>query len=174
MKRTTAAWFTVGVAALIATACKSSTDAGDSQQTSSGTYYVRFKANGAQIDYSSDTWVNAAIAKTGPEYFFVGASTPAGSVGEGSMSVSVFDPSPITTTTYSGGLTPVGTTGAYTLPQLSYVTGSSTYTSSNDARITLTEITSTTVKGTFQGTVSTTGKPSISITNGEFFAKRTQ
>jgi len=38
--------------------------------------------------------------------------------------------------------------------------------------ITITEITSTSVKGTFSGTVKASGKSDISITNGEFYVWR--
>jgi hypothetical protein len=160
----------LGAAALLGTACSSSTDS-TGQQTS-GTYYIRFQANGTLVDYHSDVWVNASIAKAGVEYTAIAVSTPNGSAGEGSMNLSVFDPSPITTKTYSGGITPGGTSGTYTLAQLIYVTGNAHYDSANDVRITITEITATTLRGTFQGTVSSPGKANIAITNGEFFSKR--
>jgi hypothetical protein len=41
----------------------------------------------------------------------------------------------------------------------------------SDNQVTITELTSTTVRGAFVGTVKAAGRPSISISDGEFYAR---
>ena len=68
----------------------------------------------------------------------------------------------------------VGPALRFTLGQISYTIASIGYSNpdpNNDVRVAFTEITATTVRGTFSGTMKSTGRPNLSI-SGEFFAKR--
>lgn len=171
--RRNAAVGTLLLALVSALGCSSSTD---STSTNGSTYFIRFTANGTQYEYHDQLAfpISATFIHTGNEYNAVvaGESDNVATTG-GTISLGAFDVVPITTKTY-GALQPVGTSGGFTLGQITYTIGGVGYSNmdaSNDIHVTFTEITATTVRGTFSGTLKSSGHPNVSIT-GEFFAKR--
>lgn len=159
---------------VLSVGCSSSTDAGDTPNQGAG-YFIRFQAGGSQVEYRGQGGVFATFSQLGSQHNFgVAAVSDAGSIAGGSINIGVLDASPITTATYTG-FQAVGTSGGFRTAQILYNIGGFEYSNSNassDNTVTITEITPTTVRGTFRGTVRATGRTAISITNGQFYAKR--
>ena len=164
----------VTFSATLSLGCKGSTDAGDGGTQTSG-FLIRFRANGSQTEYRGQGGVFASFGQLGSQSSFnIAAVSDAGSVSGGSINVGIIDAAPITTATYTGFQT-VGPSGGFRFAQILYNIGGFEYSNTgagSDNTITITEMTPTTVRGTFSGTVRAQNRPSISITNGEFFAKR--
>jgi hypothetical protein len=124
-------------------------------------------------NYTGELLVHGAFNQVAGEYVFTADGVAEdGSITGGSVILGAQDVVPITTRTY-GTFQVVGT--GWTVGQILYSIGGTQYSnedSPNDIRVTITEISSTAVKGTFAGTVKANGKPSISITGGEFNVKR--
>jgi hypothetical protein len=156
--------------------CSSSTDSTGSQ---SGADFIRFQASGAQIQFQDQPTspVAATIAAIGSESSLNVTGQSAFSASPFSnIQITVIDPSPITTKTY-GAFQPVGTSGAFTSAIISYNVGSVGYDNTaagtgSDVQVTITEITSTTVRGTFSATVKTKAGAVVAISGGSFLAKR--
>lgn len=153
--------------------CSSSTDANGK---SSSPYYIRFTANGTQSEYHDQFAfpISASFARTGTEYTAIvaGQSDAVATTG-GTITLGAMDVAPITTKSY-GALQTVASNGGFTLGQISYTIGSIGYSNpdpNNDVHVTFSEITATTARGTFSGTLKSSGRPNLSI-SGEFFAKR--
>jgi hypothetical protein len=149
-------------AGLLSAGCSSSDSTGPGDNN--GEYYFRFKANGTQVSFTTQSSLLATFAQAGSQYngVFTGfdATTNA--------HVQVYDGAPISTKTYTG-YNVVGTAFVGALIGWDDDTGTLYTAGSGDVRtVTITSLTDTYVQGTFSGTVSAAGKPSISITNGEF------
>lgn len=134
-----------------------------------GPYYMRFKVNGALVEFKVQASLVAAFGHADKVYnaAFTGYDI------DSNISLQVFDSKEIGATTYSGyGLVNSAIVGAI----IGYSDKSGTlYTQgalNSDATITIAEITSSTVKGTFSGTLRANGKPDLAVTNGEFFVWR--
>ena len=133
-------------------------------------YYFRFDANGARVEYSLQSTLLGSFGQSGTQYvvIFTGA-TPASNVG-----LQVYSNVPIEERTYSGyGIT----NGAVVGVIFHYQDPSGTvYTSGSppDAgtSLTVTDLTATDVRGTFQGRLSAPGQSDLTITNGTFFVRR--
>jgi hypothetical protein len=132
-------------------------------------YYVRFNANGQKVEYTIHNSLVAAFGQSGIQYNAVFTGYDATS----NISLQVYDNKAIVPATFTGyslsGSTFVGALIGYqdktgTLYTQGAVTPNST--------ITITEITSAAVRGTFNGTVKAAGKSDISITSGEFYVWR--
>lgn len=132
-------------------------------------YYVRFNANGQNVEFKVHGLLVAAFGQAGNQYnaSFTGGNT------NSNVSLQVFDNKAITSATYSGY---VLTGSAFIGAIIGYQDNSGTLFTqgavSPNSIITISEITSTTVKGTFSGTVTASGKSDISITGGEFYVWR--
>lgn len=111
----------------------------------------------------------AAFAQSGN--IFNGVFT--GSDGVSSITLQVYDNKNISETTYSEyqvvGTSVIGSIITYNTAD---GTGYSQGTINPNVTIMVTEITETTVRGKFNATVKATGKPDISITEGDFFVWR--
>ncbi len=140
----------------------------DDNETEGG-YYVRFKANGQQVEFTVQGATIAAFAQAGNTYNAVFTGYDSSS----NVGLQVYDNKEITMATYSG----------YTLSGSSFIGALIHYKDnlgtlySQDAlnpttSITISEITSSAVKGTFSGILKASGKPDLSITQGEFFVWR--
>lgn len=132
-------------------------------------YFVRFNANGQKVEFKVHGSLVAAFGQSGSQYNAVFTGYDANT----NISLQVFDNKAIVPATFTGyslsGSTFVGALIGYqdntgTLYTQGAVTPNST--------ITITELTSAAVRGTFSGTVKATGKSDISITNGEFYVWR--
>lgn len=149
----------------------------DSTGTQSGGNYIRFQANGAQVQFQDQVAnpIAVSIAQAGVEYVLIvtGGSAPTASP-YSNIQLNVADVSPIATKTY-GAFQSSGSGGGYTAALVTYNVGSVGYdntAANSDFHITITQITSTTASGTFSGTVKTKSGVALSITAGEFLGKR--
>jgi hypothetical protein len=146
---------------VIFNSCKSDAD--------ESTYYVRFNADGTRIEFTIHGLLVAAFGQAGNQYngVFTGGDNSS------NISLQVYDNKSIVPATFTG----------YTLSESTFVGALIGYQDKNgtlytqgsinpNSTITITEITSTAVRGTFSGTVKATGKSDISITGGEFYVWR--
>jgi hypothetical protein len=146
------------------TACSSSTG------PNANGHYLRFDANGSQLNFTIESSLAAAFAHAGNEYNALMTGFDATS----NLSLQVFDGAAITTKQYTGYQF---TGGAFVGVLITYqpsagLVYSSVATANSDAVITITELTATDVKGTFSGTLKKAGQPDIVATNGEFSLHR--
>jgi hypothetical protein len=141
----------------------------DDETETSGGYYVRFNANGQKVEFKVQGATVAAFGQATNIYNAVFTGYDASS----NVILQVFDKKEITTSTYSG----------YTLSGASFIGALISYQDDSGTlfrqevlnpvtSVTISEITSETVKGTFSGIVKASGKPNISITQGEFYVWR--
>lgn len=136
----------------------------------SGNYYISFKANGTQMRYTQQSVLSYNTSQSGPLYVgIVSGFNDASS----NINLQVHNNAEIVPGTYSGytltGGVFVGIIIGYTDP----VSGESFVTSALnvEGQITITEIETTGVKGTFSGRVVKSGLSDILITEGSFFVK---
>lgn len=153
------------VLTMVFSSCKKD-DKGDN---ASDGYVMKFKVNGSQVVLNSQPSLVAAFANTGA--IFNGVFN--GSDGASIMILQVYDNKAISQTTYSGyklvGSSFVGAIISYSdASGTGYAQGSA----NPDTKVTISEITTTTVSGTFSATLKSAGKPDIDITDGEFFVWR--
>jgi hypothetical protein len=156
------------VCVLLAACGDGSTDPDDG----AGQFFVRYQANGAQIEYRDPLLIHAVFTTVGSQNVFaVEGVSPDGTITGSSVNVSVMDVSPITVRSYVGFQ--IGAAGI-TSASILYRTGGFEYsnTTNSDNRVTVTEITPQYVRGTFSGTTRATGRPNVAITNGEFYVQR--
>lgn len=150
------------ILAMVFSSCKKE-DAGPEE------YVMKFKANGAPVVLNVRGSLVAAFAQAGT--VFNGVFT--GSDNVSSISLQVYDNKTISATTYSGyklvGSAIVGALISYNDAKGTPYTQGSV---NPDASVTISEITETTVRGTFSGTLKSAGNPDISITEGEFYVWR--
>jgi hypothetical protein len=132
-------------------------------------YYVRFNANGEKIEFTVQGAVVAAFGQSGSQYNAVFTGYDANT----NISLQVYDNKSIAPATFTGytlsGSNFVGALIGYQDKTGTLYTQGAT---NPNSIITITEITSAAVRGTFSGTVKATGKSDISITNGEFYVWR--
>lgn len=131
-------------------------------------YFLRCKINGAQIEFTQEATLTASFAQSGEQHngLFTGYDETA------NVSLQVFDGKSITEGTYT----------AFTLSGSIFVGALIGYSDNgtlyspdalnSDVVITIAEMTSTTVRGTFSGTLGASGKPDVKLTQGEFLVKR--
>lgn len=144
----------------IFSACKKDTPA---QKT--GAYEMSFKVNGSLVDYKTQESLIAAFSQTGSQYLLLISGYDANS----NMSLQIYDDKQIGEMSYSGydvsGSALVGVLMGY------QDTSGTLYTQlslSSDMVINISSITTDAVSGTFSGTLQSTGKADISITEGKF------
>lgn len=136
---------------------------------SSDGYVMRFKADGNLQEFSASGAQTATFTLDDDQYI----GLIVGSQGSHTMVLKVYDTEPITEGVYRQ-FEPKG--NAFTGSLIAYRDNSGTeYTQgavTPDIRVRITEITSTSVSGTFGGTLKADGKPDLAITEGEFLVKR--
>ncbi len=137
-----------------------------------GEYYIRFEANGNKVEYNNQISLTAGFGQSGNQY----VGTVSGwNDASSNITLILYDIEPITESTYSGYTASIngvmGVVFSYKEKESGAVF-SSGVAADHDARITLSEITETGVRGTFGGTITTAGQPDINITEGSFFVKR--
>jgi hypothetical protein len=153
----------IAVFAFVLIGCKKDDDAG------SGVYRMKFKVDGNQVEFNLQTALVAAFGQSGSQY----NSVISGSDSKSNVGLQVFDNKIIATGKYSGyTISNSAVVGALMHYQDLNGTVYTQGTVSPDIEITINEINDTTVKGTFRGTLKSTGKANISITDGEFFVWR--
>lgn len=138
-------------------------------QTGNGGYVMKFDVNGTTVEFTGQASLSAAFSSSGNQYLGVFTGYDATS----NMSLQIYDNKSIVAGSFSG-YTIAG--GALTGILITYQDhGGTVYNSATtnpDAVVNISEITSTTVRGTFSGTMKSAGKPDISVTNGQFFVWR--
>jgi hypothetical protein len=148
---------------LLSSGCSTSTSPNGSG------YFLHFQANGTTVAYTAQPSLLVAFGHAGTQYNALITGFDATS----NMSVQVFDGAVIAKGTFSG----YGVVGsAFVGALITYQDASGTvYVSTDqatDAIITITDLTATTMSGTFKGRLKVAGHPDIVVTNGEFFVKR--
>ncbi|MBN2637432.1 MAG: hypothetical protein JXR61_14250 [Prolixibacteraceae bacterium] len=135
-------------------------------------YYMRFKSNGVQVEYTNQLGLTAGFAQSGNQH----VGTISGwNDANSNFSLLLYNLAPITENTYSGYAVSVDGTVGVLLAHKEINSGavySSGVTPDYDSRVTITEITETGVKGTFSGLIKSSGFPDINITEGSFYVKR--
>ncbi len=135
-----------------------------------GTYYLRFKANGTQITYADQFRLNATVSQAANQHLLLAL----GFDDTSNFSATFFDGAPVSQKTYAG-YNINQSLGAFIGVIFAYQNTSGVVYgpgSTNDESATITELTSTTVRGTFSGTVRAAGQADVVITNGEFYLPR--
>jgi hypothetical protein len=146
---------------LLLTAC-----GGSSTGPSGGSYYLRFTANGTLVNFTAQPSLLAAFGQSGSQYNALITGFDASS----NASVQLFDGTPITPKSYSG-YTLVG--NAFVGVLLTYQDAAGiVYSSGSTGTAAVTQLTATTVTGTFSGTLQASGHPNLPVINGQFYVKR--
>lgn len=149
---------------LLFTGCGGSDSTGPGD---SGAWYLRFKANGAQVSFTLQTSLLATFSNAGVQY--VGIVT--GYDATANTNLQLYDNASITTKTYSGY---AASDGAIVGALIGYedAAGTNYVSTSNQVSVIVTELTGTTIKGTFTAVLSAVGKPDLTVTEGQFFVPR--
>lgn len=137
-----------------------------------GEYYMRFKANGKLIEYTNQLGLAASFSQSGNQHI---GTISGWNDASSNFSFLLYDMAPITENTYSGySFSTEGIVGVLLVHKEpgSGEVFSSGVTPDYDARVTISEIDGTAVKGTFSGLIKASGLPDINITEGSFFVKR--
>ncbi|HEV8613194.1 MAG TPA: hypothetical protein VGQ73_06765, partial [Gemmatimonadales bacterium] len=147
---------------ILFTACKSSTG------PSGGSYYLRFNANGTLVNFTAQPSLLCAFGQSGSQYNALITGFDATS----NASVQLFDGTPIAQKSYSG-YTIIGTAFVGVLLTYQDATGVvySSGSGANTGTATITQLTATTVTGTFTGTLVANGHPNLAVSNGQFYVK---
>jgi hypothetical protein len=164
--RGTGVLLAVAVSAYVSASCGSS----GTGPSTNGDLHLSLKANGTTVEYTVQASLYAAFSNSGNQY----NALITGYNAVGGVGLQIFSDSAIGVGSYSGydisngalkGII-IGYTDA---SNVSYVTGAQQQVVGT---IAITSMTSTRVAGTFSGTVSATGHPDITITDGEFVVQR--
>lgn len=143
----------------------------DSSDPEPSPFFVRFNAGGSQVQFNAVNTVWGAFGNAESQHTGVFSAFTESS----NISIQVYDRSPIVEATYSGYSVDqgalIGMLITYQNP--AGVLFSSGATPSADSRVVITQITSSAVRGTFQGTVRASGHPDLVLTAGEFHVQRT-
>jgi hypothetical protein len=143
----------------------------DSNDPETGPFFVRFTASGSQVQFNTVNTIWGAFGSSDSQHNGVFTAFTESS----NISIQVYDRSPIVEATYSGYSIDqgalIGMLIAYQNP--AGVTFTSGATPSADTRVVITQISTTAVRGTFQGTLRATGQPDLVVTGGEFHVQRT-
>jgi hypothetical protein len=188
-------WAAVLLIACAVPSCKKSSGSGSNNNGGNGSYYMKFKLNGVQVEYDSQPV--ALISFNSANNLYTAAllaykDVNAGLVNAVTMTVmsntafaagaSYNDPAKATV---NGSMTPETTILYYDAGANGYITlGALADASGNvplpgvvaNAKLTITELTATYLKGTFSGTVykSSDLQQVIQITEGQLYLKRGQ
>ena len=154
------------LASVLVTGC-----GGGNTTGTSGGYYLRFQTPSGQVNFTSQPSLMAAFSQAGNQHTMLVTGYDA----TANFSISVFDGAAITQKTYSGNdINPA--LGALVGVQLTYQDASGTVYSIGSGTViqtvTISNITSTTVTGTFSGTLRSTGHADLLISNGQFLVQR--
>ncbi len=151
---------------LLSNGCKK--DDEDKGPLSTG-YFIRFKADGQQVEFTNQAALTAATGQSLSQYNAV----VSGFSGNHNISIQMFDNEAIRTSVYEGYENKVsyfeGALIGYGRDGVIYGTSGV----NPEVTVSLTVWTATEAKGTFSGKVkATNASTEIAITDGEFFVKR--
>lgn len=155
---------------ILITTALSCSKSSDDEDDKNGVYVITFEANGILQKFTSDHFPIGDFHDNGTQYSgLFKANQSASSIG-----IQVYDNKPITEKTlYKGyAVTQATQTPAYAIgATLVYKEGQNTYVTpyvNPDVTVKIEKITTTTATGTFSGTLKSSGKPDVIITNGKF------
>ncbi|WP_439481555.1 hypothetical protein [Cyclobacterium plantarum] len=154
------------------TSCSTGTD--DDIEDKIGDYMISFNGNGVLQEFTADHFPQGNIFDNGTQYTGVFSGTRSSS----SVGVSVYDNKAIASNNYSGFVVtePTQQSLAFVIgASINYNEGQTVYStpdSNPQVTVTITEITSTEVRGTFSGTLKSSGKEDLVVTNGKFYVPR--
>ncbi|GEO20809.1 hypothetical protein CQA01_13430 [Cyclobacterium qasimii] len=141
-----------------------------------GAYMVSFKSNGVLQEFTSDHFPQGSLYEIGAQY---GAGISAVRSAS-SFSIQVLDNKSITAKSYSGVVkieataeSPAYLEGA----SLGYGEGQTSYLSASldsDVKVAISEITAVSMRGTFSGTLKSSGEQDLVVTDGKFYVPRAQ
>lgn len=156
---------------LATTSCSKSSD--DEEEGNGNGYFISFKANGTSIEYKPDDFMVASFVDDGT-YFL---ATFAGVGRSSAIQFQAHDHTAIVEKEYSGYFVKQATqTPAYVIgASISFSQLQVTHSTPDkdpDVNVTIDEITATTVRGSFSGTLKSKGKDDVNITKGKFFIPR--
>lgn len=161
-QRLTATFFYLVVFTLLFNGCKK-------DQSTQGGYLMKFDVNGKTVEFTGQASLVAAFSNTGNQYLGVFTGYDANS----NMGLQVYDNKAIVPGTFSGyAISNSAIVGVLIGYQDTSGTQYTQGTTNSDAVITISELTATTVRGTFSGTLKAAGKSDISVTNGQFYVWR--
>ena len=160
----------LAIMALLLSSCKKDDNIGGNS------YMISFKTNGVLEEFPLEDAVSGSfyedVTKTQFGLRFTGTDNPR------KIYLDVYDDKMITESPYTGyAVTPAtGQKPAYIVgAKIAYSTDAqtthSTISQNPDVTISISEITQTTVRGTFSGTLKSNGKADIDITEGKFFVR---
>jgi len=139
------------------------------EEAGSNGYWIKFKVDGSQVEFTLQSSLVAAFAQAGTQYNAV----ISGSDSKSHVGLQVYDNKAIVANKYSGYTILNGAVVGVLMhyADASGVVYNQSVTNSN-LEITISELTATAVRGTFSGTLKATGKTDIAITSGEFYVWR--
>ncbi len=166
-KQTTYFIIVFSLIALIQNSCKKDND--EDEAVDKGSYMISFKANGHLEEFSSDNFLVCAFYDDGTHF----TGQVSGTRSSSKVGVEVHDNTAIVETVYSGyKVTQASQTPAYVEgAAIVYQEGQAIYLTDFDnpeVTVRITKITSTSVSGTFSGTLKSSGKADIIVTEGKF------
>ncbi len=171
----TTSYLIIGFAlfALFSSSCKTVDD--DEEEENGNGYKITLKVDGVAKEFASEDFPPfGSFTDNGKQYSASFAATGRAS----SVGLTVYDTKAIVKKDY-GGFVITPTTGANLLygAVVSYAEGQDSYSTQSitnpTVQIKITEITATSVRGEFSGTLkSQNGKPDIIISKGEFYVQR--
>lgn len=160
--------------ALLSSSCKKGDDGDDDDIGGGNGYKITLEVDGASKEFADEDFPPIGVfSDNGTQYNGQFGATGYAS----SVSFQVYDTKPIVKQKYSGFvITPTtghnsfyGAVVSYTDGQLSYSTQGKTNPTVN---VEITEITASSVRGKFSGTLkSQNGKPDITVSKGEFYVR---
>lgn len=159
------------VAALLGALLAGCDSGGDSDDDSDENgYFLRFDANGSRVSFTQRGALWATFAQSGTQHNAVFTGYNA----QSNMGLQIYSTAPIEEGTYTGyqfsGNAIVGILIYYQDPNgITYTSGINPPATT---RITVEEITSRSVRGTFEGRLTEPGHPDMIITNGVFVVER--
>jgi hypothetical protein len=190
-----ACWPVLLMSLLVLPCCKKSSSSGNGN-TNGNSYYLKFKLNGTQLEFDSQPIAGISYSKTDSLYTCVIAAYKDVNAGlKNAVTITIFSNSAVTAgSSYNdpakarranGDITPQNTLFYYDSTANAFLT-MGLFANSNgavslpgvvaNARLTITELTASYLKGTFSGTVYRSGSLTqyYSITEGECYLRRTQ
>lgn len=141
---------------------------GDDDDGDGDDLFLRFRANGTQMEFTNPPSLLATTSQSGTQHVMIVTGFDAAS----GLSLSFFGDAPISERTYTGYTLAPGNV-AFVGVLIAFHDAQSQYGPDVlDHTATITDITETTVEGTFQGTLSAAGRPDLVVTDGRFRVQR--
>jgi hypothetical protein len=164
---------TIFVFSLLISITSCSTGSDDDVDDEIGDYKISFNANGVLQEFTSDHFPQGSVSDNGTQYIarFTGVRSSS------TIQIEALDNKAIIKTSYSDYVITQATTQSLAFvvgASIAYAEGQTTYTTPStnpNVLVTITEINSNSVRGTFSGTLQSNGKEDLVVTNGKFYVE---